>query len=117
MSTFKIDFFEFAFLVEACLPPKPIARAMFFNDVSDFHYHQMTKDERTKLYYWIKRLDNYDEENEETKHFFARFNPDNQVLVKTKNGESIEAYKYNKQLHTKKETYINNEFITDIIPI
>ena len=35
MSTFQIDFFELAFLAEACIPPVPIARASFFADLSD----------------------------------------------------------------------------------
>ena len=30
MSTFEIDFFELAILAEACIPPRPIARAMFW---------------------------------------------------------------------------------------
>ena len=45
MSEFKIDFFELAFLAEACIPPVPIARAMFFADLSDKYYHQMTQEE------------------------------------------------------------------------
>jgi hypothetical protein len=57
MSNFTIDFFELAFLVEACIPPRPIARSMFFDDVSDIHYHKMTKEERQRLFDWIIRLD------------------------------------------------------------
>jgi len=39
---FKIDFLELYFLAEACIPPRPIARAMFWDDLCDKYYHEMT---------------------------------------------------------------------------
>jgi hypothetical protein len=55
MSTFNIDFFEFSFLVEACIPPRPIARSSFWDSVIDKHFHKMTEEERSDLYDWIKK--------------------------------------------------------------
>ena len=53
MSEFKIDFFELMFLAEVCIPQVPIARAMFFENMSDTYYHQMSPDERIKAFEWI----------------------------------------------------------------
>ena len=38
-----IDFFEFSFLVESCIPPSPIARAYFWQNVIDKYYYVLTK--------------------------------------------------------------------------
>lgn len=112
MSNFTIDFFELAFLVEACIPPKPIARSMFFDDVSDKHYHKMTKEERQRLFEWISPK--LDLENENCRYFYARFNPENQYLLscfyhgKT---EEIESFRFDDKYHTSKNTFINPEYI------
>ena len=47
---FEIDFFEFSFLVEACIPERPIARTMFWHNVIDKYYHELTDDERARLF-------------------------------------------------------------------
>ncbi len=114
---FTIDFFQFSFLVEACIPEKPIARTMFFNDVSDKYYHQMTKDERIKLFNWIQLNPNFDLKKKDCEHFHARFNPDNQFLVKTKydgKEEAVECYLYKDEYHKNKTTSIIKEFITNV---
>lgn len=41
---FSIDFIEFSFLVEACIPPRPIARTYFWGQVIDKYYHVLTVD-------------------------------------------------------------------------
>jgi hypothetical protein len=86
---FKIDFFELAFLVEACIPPVPIARGMFWDDVINQYYHEMTSDERVRLYDWIHKSWVYSkglkEGIEDIKVFEARFDPTNQYKVYTKN--------------------------------
>jgi hypothetical protein len=85
---FKIDFFELAFLVEACIPPVPIARGMFWDDVINDYYHQMTPDERVRLWDWLNKNHNYkhqlEKSNEEVVVFEARFNPDNQYRLFSK---------------------------------
>ena len=44
MSDFTIDFFELAFFAEACIPPSPIARAMFWQNLTKRYWSQMTED-------------------------------------------------------------------------
>jgi len=84
---FKIDFFELAFLTETCMPEAPIARTVFWNDVINKYYHEMTPNERSRLHGWLNRNHNYQEKleqgNEGVEVFEARFNPDNQYLVFT----------------------------------
>ena len=62
---FDIDFFEFSFLVEACIPPSPIARAMFWRDVVDKYYHVLTPAERSKLFNWIGNIYSFERGMEE----------------------------------------------------
>jgi hypothetical protein len=85
---FKIDFFELAFLVEACIPPVPIARGMLWDEVINEYYHQMTPEERIRLWEWLNKNHNYkyqlEKGNEEVEVFEARFNPDNQYRLVTK---------------------------------
>ena len=119
-SRFDIDFTEFAFLVEACIPPRPIARAMFWKDVCDKHYHSMTSSEREKLFDWIPRNPAFDLKNEDCAYFYARFNPENQFVVKCKNGEKgegtvkLNCFKYNNRYHTSKNSLIVEEWILEV---
>lgn len=55
MSKFEIDFFELLFLAEVCKPPRPIARAMFWQDLCDKHYHTMSENERLKMYDFLNK--------------------------------------------------------------
>jgi len=118
MSKFKIDFFEFAFLAEACIPPVPIARAIFFADLSDKYYALMTQEERNKLFEWLSPK--LDLTNEDCKHFFARFNMFNQYRVKhTYNGQTNEtfAYKFNEKYHVSKSQSINEDYIDCVVSL
>ena len=84
MSTFTIDFYEFAFLVEACIPPRPIARTMFWQSITDKYWIQMTEGERAHLFEWMQKNWVYQESLEkevDTQIFHARFDPDNQYMV------------------------------------
>lgn len=106
---FTIDFFELAFLTEACLPPSPIARNTFFMNVIDVHYHKMSKDQRQHFFTWIGSKLNM--EYEDSKLFHARFNPDNQYLVTS-------IYQHEKQqteafLHEEKYMISSNRFVND----
>ena len=112
---FEIDFFELMFLAEACIPPKPIARATFWDDLCDKHYYKMSADQRKKVYTWLK--DKLNLKEEDSKYFLARFNPDNQYIVTTVLDGEIEAIKcfYNAgKYHINKTCTINNEYITEI---
>ena len=86
MSTFNIDFFELAFLAEACIPPRPIARASFWQDLTRKYWEQMSEAERAHLFEWLQKNPWYAEslqKEEDTKIFHARFDPDNQYMVTT----------------------------------
>ena len=121
MSRFNIDFFEFSFLVEACIPPRPIARAMFWDDVIDKHYNTLTDNERGRLFEWINRnpcmQDGIEEGNEDCLLFNARFNPDNQYKVHTNYNDKLEVYdafKLNDRYYIKKNTSIEDKYIVKV---
>ena len=123
MSEFKIDFFELAFLAEACIPPVPIARASFFNNLSDIYYAQMSQDERNRLFEWI--LPKLDLSNEDSIHFVKRFEIWNQYKVYFKpnhihsyrKGDFILAYKYNDKYHTSRNQWIEEKYIESVSSI
>jgi hypothetical protein len=112
---FVIDFFELAFLTEVCLPPTPIARHCFFMNIIDIYYHQMNWEQRKHFYQWIGKKLNLDEE--ESHIFLARFNPDNQFIVKHKNQnkeEEIEAFILNEKYMISSNSWVNNEYIISV---
>ena len=124
MSTFNIDFFELAFLAEACIPPRPIARAMFWQNLTRQYWTQMTEGERAHLFEWMNRNDWYKdslEKEEDTKVFHARFDPDNQYMVKTQHKEGRKkikglhrAFKLDDRYWVGLNTFIPQENITEI---
>lgn len=126
MSTFNIDFFELAFLAEACIPPKPIAIGMFWQDLTRKYWEQMTEGERAHLFEWLNRNNWYREsleKEDDTKVFHARYNPDNQYMVKTRyknekkrwvKGEH-RAFKLNNRYWVGLNTFIPDENITEVI--
>jgi len=95
---FNIDFFEFCFLVEVCIPTAPIARTVFFQKVIDVYYHEMTQEERDRLYNWLNDNRSFqngiDLQNELCLKFNARFDKDNQYLVDTLYGQ-YQCFKFN----------------------
>lgn len=118
MSEFKIDFFELAFLAEACIPPVLIARAFFFDNLSEKYYHIMSTVERKKLFDWISPK--LDLSNEDCVHFNCRFNPDNQYVIKTEIEGKVDkrnAYLYNNKYHISKTTSINEQYIKEVIKL
>ena len=121
MSRFNIDFFEFSFLVEACIPPRPIARAMFWDDVINKHYNTLTDNERARLFEWVNRnpcmQDGIEELNEDCLLFNARFDPNNQYQVHTNYNKKLEiydAFKWNDRYYIKKDTSIEDKFIKKV---
>ena len=120
INRFEIDFFEFSFLVEACIPPRPIARAMFLDDVINKHYHVLTENERERLFEWINRCDNFTynlANNEECQLFNARFDKENQYNIKTLydgKEQIIATFKWNGKYHISKTQSVNEEYIIEI---
>ena len=120
MSTFTIDFFELAFLAEACIPPRPIARAMFWQSLTDKYWHQMTEGERNHIFEWLQKNWIYEEslaKEEDTQVFHARFNPDNQYMVKTKYKDKEEehrTFKMGDRYYTGRNTSLVDEYIISI---
>lgn len=118
MNEFKIDFFELAFLAEACIPPRPIARTMFWQHLTDVYWDQMTEDQRAHIFEWLNKNENYKrslETNEETKVFHARFDPDNQYMVYASNIETpFRTYLLHGRYYTSRNTSIVEEAITKI---
>jgi len=117
---FAIDFFEFSFLAEACIPPRPIARTCFWHDLIDKYYHVLTPGERAKLHEWIKRNPAFSLKNEDCQIFDARFDPKNQYKVKTVfhgEGNEKEAFMWNNEYYFARNKSILKEYITEVTPI
>lgn len=114
MSNFTIDFFELMFLSESVIPEGTIGRSQCFDDFSDVHYHKMTKPQRKQFFEYVQKRPNFTLENEQCRHFYARFNPKNQYLVSCfHNGkaEEIVCYRFNEQFHTLKNKIVNPQYI------
>ena len=120
MSTFEIDFFELAMLAEACIPPRPIARAMFWQSLTDKYWYQLTENERTHLFEWLQKSWVYEEsleKEEDTQVFHARFNPDNQYIVTTNYEGKIQehrVFKMGSRYYIKRNTWITEESIVSV---
>jgi hypothetical protein len=114
---FKIDFFELSFLATACIPPVPIARGMFFDDLSEKYYHQFTEQERANMFDWVTRENSFNLDNEDCAHFHARFNPDNQYKITIDyKGDFSEkdVYLWNDRYHSTKSISTLEGYITNI---
>jgi hypothetical protein len=117
MSTFTIDFYEFAFLVEACIPPRPIARTMFWQSITDKYWIQMTEGERAHLFEWMQKNWVYQESLEkevDTQIFHARFDPDNQYMVTSNykgETEKHRAFKMGDRYYTGNNRWIAEEYV------
>ena len=104
---FVIDFFELMFLAESVIPERPIARSMCFDDFSERHYHKMNDNQRLQFFEHVQKCHGFNLENEQCRHFFARFNPKNQYLVSCfHNGkaEVIQCYIFNEEYRYIKKT-------------
>ena len=119
---FPIDFFEFSFLVEACIPPRPIARACFWQDVIDKHYHSLTVNERLSLFGWINRNNQFENslanKNEDCLLFNARFDKENQYKVKTfylTVTKITDCFKWQGKYHLSKSKSVNEEYIVEVV--
>lgn len=118
---FKIDFFELSFLAEACIPPVPIARGMFWKELIDVYHDQLTVEERARLHEWLNRSWKYtewlEEKQEDILCFEARYNPNNQYKVwyKMENVSGlINAFLHNGEYHTASNRWIAPEYIEKV---
>ena len=118
--TFSIDFFELCFLAEACIPERPIARSMFWDNLTNRYWNEMDESERERMFTWLNRNDIYQEslkKHEQTKIFHARFDPDNQYLVKTKLNDKEEehrAFKFDELYCTGIRKWIHPDYIVSV---
>lgn len=120
MSSFNIDFWELCFLAEACIPPRPIARTMFWQNLTNLYYHKMTQHERDRLFDFMDRSSKYEESlraNEDTKIFHARFDPNNQYRVTTNfqdKEEVYDAFLRNGKYYTSSNSFISVDYIIKV---
>ena len=115
---FIIDFFELMFLAESVIPQRPIARSMCFDDFSERHYHKMTENQRKQFFEHVKKCNGFNLENEQCRHFFARFNPKNQYLVSCfYNGkaETIQCYMFDEEYRIQKNRFVDREYIKKVV--
>jgi hypothetical protein len=118
---FTIDFFELAILAEACIPPRPIARAMFWQSLTDKYWEQLSEGERIHLFEWMQKSWVYEEslaKEEDTQVFHARFDPDNQYIVKSNYHAPLEedhrTFKMGDRYYIKRNTWISEEYIVSV---
>ena len=118
---FTIDFFEYSFLLEACIPPRPIARSMFWLDSINTEFYRMSTAERNSLHEWISTNGYFQkglqDGNKDIIHWDARCNPKNQYKVITDfNGDIKEhlAYKLDGRYYIRTNTSLMEEYITKI---
>lgn len=117
MATFKIDFFELLILAENCIPPTPIARSMFFSNLTDKYYKDMNNEQKKGMFNFIKKHHKFDLNDESCFVFYNRFNPDNQYLITTNYNDKIEvteAFLMKDRYWINSKTYIGSEFIVNV---
>ena len=117
---FKIDFFELMFLAESIIPPRPIARSMSFDDLSETHYHLMTEQQREQFFGHVTKQHGFSLENQQCRHFYARFNSKNQFKVTCiylGQEEVVDCYLYNEQYHKSMNTYIAPQYIQEVVRV
>ena len=115
---FITDFFELMFLAESVIPPRPIARSMCFDDFSERHYHKMNDNQRKQFFEHVQKCNGFTLENEQCRHFFARFNPKNQYKVSCfYNGkaEEIVCYQFDEEYRVTKNRFVNREYIKSCV--
>ena len=107
---FKIDFFELLFLAETCIPPKPIARSMFFNRLIDEIYYLLSDDERIVIFKAITENNQFNMDNSKCREFYYRYNPDYQyIAIRKKKLNKKEKEKYLCYYHENEDRYKINE--------
>lgn len=119
-NSFNIDFFELMFLAESVIPEKPIARSMCFDSFSEIHYHKMNDNQRLQFFNHVQNCNGFTLENEQCRHFFARFNPENQYSVSCfYNGkvETVQCYMFDEEYRVSKNRYVIRDYIKSVVRI
>lgn len=117
MSKFSIDFFELMFLADVCIPPVPIVRSVFFENLSELYINQMSDDEIKRLFEHLKPK--LDINNQEHKLFLCRFDITKQFSVLTKYNNKkkwILAFKMDDKYHVSKNKFIDEKYIIKVKP-
>lgn len=118
---FTIDFFELMFLAESIIPPRPIARSIAFDDLSEKHYIKMTKPQQLQFFEHVKKQHNFNLGNERCQHFYARFNPKNQYTVTCNfefiKDEIIDCYFFDNEYRVSKNRFVDKKHITKIVRV
>lgn len=115
-----IDFFELAFLAEACIPPQPIARTSFWYKLIDVIYYYLEDEERESIYTWMQREYRYkkgiEEGNNDCLWFKYRFDKEFQYEVVTE-FEGVEtthqAFLVDDRYYITHRTNLGAEFIKE----
>lgn len=117
MSKFTIGFWELCFLAEVCIPPVPIARAKFWEELTDVYWQRMSEIERKNLREFLSNKYTYKKGLEEKVHeieiFDARFNPENQYTVKSADA-SYMAFQYKGRYYVGTRRWIMEDKIVSI---
>lgn len=78
----------------------------------------MTKNERNRLFEWMRRNDHYiselEKENEDVELFDARFDPNNQYLVTAELNDKVEQHEcfyFDNEYRTAKNRFINFDYV------
>lgn len=121
MNTFTIDFTELSFLAEACIPPRPIARTLFWQSLTDRYWKEMNEGERAMMFEWLQRNLMYQKslevKNEDVLIFHARFDPDNQYMVTYDHDgkvETVRTFKMSDSYYVDSRKRISQEYITEV---
>jgi len=117
---FKIDFIELMILAQICIPPVPIARSMFFADLCDVHYHEMSDNQRKRMFDNIVKQDSFSLNNDDCNYFFCRFYKFNQYVVDVvaldcgHTCTQINAFKVEDKYHVSKSQSVNKSCIVGV---
>ena len=90
------------------------------NDFSERHYHKMNDNQRLQFFEHVQKCHGFTLENEQCRHFFARFNPNNQYLVSCfYNGkaEAIQCYMFDEEYRTSKNKFVNRDYIKSVVRV
>jgi len=117
MAQITIDLWELYFLAESCIPPRPIARASFWDRLINEIHDQLSANERQRLFDLIIKNSLFDKENEDCQWFYARFNPKNQFYVScfyAGKAGTIQCFRKDDKYWTSKTKFVNEEYIKSV---
>jgi hypothetical protein len=112
---YTIDFFELMFLAEACIPPVPIARTVFWHNLTDVYRKQMSVEDRGRLRDAMRKHTRYDMANAEVREFDMAFDPSNQFKVTTTLGDTNDCYLgTGDRYYVSRNRWVSPEFIAKV---